>query len=185
MPGSRRVRAVSIVLSPTLAAQRTKCLRGSGPRSGRKRHQAGVEQRQSRAKPGLNPQTGEWEDSDGTPHGAIDDLSEAIHDFPDDHSDDDTGKADAYANRGLARHRAGDLGGAMADYAEALKRNVSPGFVHYNAACTYSLLGDAGEACRWLAEAIDHNPVLREDAREDPDFYPMHRESCFQALIWG
>jgi tetratricopeptide (TPR) repeat protein len=117
--------------------------------------------------------------------GAIDDLTAAIDDFPDDHSDDDTGKADAYANRGLARHRSGDLSGALADYAEALTRNVSPGFVHYNAACTYSLLGDAGQACRWLAEAIDHDPALRDDAREDPDFYPLHREGCFQALIWG
>jgi hypothetical protein len=28
-------------------------------------------------------------------------------------------------------------------------------------------------------------PSLREGAREDPDFYPLHREGCFQAFIWG
>lgn len=117
--------------------------------------------------------------------GAIADLSEAIRDFPDDHSEDDTSKAEAYANRGLARHRVGDLAGALADYAEAINRHVPPAPVHYNTACTYSLLGDADQACRELAAAVDQDPALREDARSDPDFYPMRGESCFQALIWG
>lgn len=116
--------------------------------------------------------------------GAIADLTEAIHDFPDDHSEDDTGKAEAYANRGLARHRIGDLAGALADYAEAMRRNVPPGSVHYNAACTHSLLGDVDQACRSLAVAIEHDPALRDDARQDPDFYSMRREPRFQALIW-
>lgn len=84
-------------------------------------------------------------------------------------------------NRGRADE--GDLAGALADCTRAIELDPNLAAAHYNLACIYAFLGDADQACAWLAKAIALDPKWRDSARTNPDFDSIREAPCFQALI--
>lgn len=74
----------------------------------------------------------------------------------------------AYYNRGLAYGHLGKHEKALADF---------------NMACAYARMGDAAQACDWLARAIELNAENAADARSDPDLDGIRDDARFRALV--
>ncbi len=53
----------------------------------------------------------------------------------------------------------------------------------YNAACTYSLLGETDRAIDLLEKAIRNGYGHKEWLENDPDFVPLHDHPRFKALM--
>lgn len=56
------------------------------------------------------------------------------------------------------------------------------GTIHYNNACSFSLMGDKETAISELREALKLNPALSEWSRQDPDFEPIREEAGYKEL---
>lgn len=56
------------------------------------------------------------------------------------------------------------------------------GTIHYNNACSFSLLGEKEKAISELREALKLNPGLNEWSQQDPDFEPIRNEAGYKAL---
>jgi tetratricopeptide (TPR) repeat protein len=56
------------------------------------------------------------------------------------------------------------------------------GTAHYNAACSYSLLGNRDKAIKELGEALALRPNLIEWSKQDPDLEAIREEAGYKAL---
>jgi len=56
------------------------------------------------------------------------------------------------------------------------------GTTHYNAACSYSLLGNKEEAIKELGEALALTPDLIDWSKQDPDLKMIREEVGYKAL---
>lgn len=112
---------------------------------------------------------------------AIADMDQAIALF-----NDSTDKAKAYNNRGLAQTAQGDHLMAIEDYTQALLLTSDAwlrAHLLYNAARAYALLGEVGEACSCLEQAIALNADWQELARSQVDFGNIAGHPRFQDIV--
>jgi tetratricopeptide (TPR) repeat protein len=91
--------------------------------------------------------------------------------------------AGAYCIRGLAYAELQDYARAIKDYERAIELNPEDAIAYYNTACAYTLMGEAGEACEWLAKAIGLDEKCLQMAREAPDFDGIREDGRFKALV--
>jgi len=66
---------------------------------------------------------------------------------------------------------------------EALQANEQEAILHYNLACYWSLLGNAGSAVRSLAQAFELDGEYRDRVAGESDFDPIRAHPDFQSLV--
>jgi tetratricopeptide (TPR) repeat protein len=76
-----------------------------------------------------------------------------------------------------------DYEGGIAFLEECLRRDPGYPGTLYNLACAESLAGRADDALEHLRAAIEGEPKLRENAREDQDFAPLRDDPRFRELV--
>ena len=72
---------------------------------------------------------------------------------------------------------------ALLCFETIIARNDQYALAHYNRACVYALRGDATEAARSLALAIELDPRFIEEARNDADFEAVRSAPAVAALL--
>jgi tetratricopeptide (TPR) repeat protein len=77
----------------------------------------------------------------------------------------------------------GDYEGAIAFLEECLRRDPGYAGILYNLACAESLAGRGDDALEHLRAALDEEPKLRENARDDEDFAPLRQDPRFEELV--
>lgn len=66
---------------------------------------------------------------------------------------------------------------------EAVRLTPHWGDAWYNLAAVYAHLGERGHAVQSLQKAIDLNPTLASEARQDSDFESLRADADFLAII--
>lgn len=79
--------------------------------------------------------------------------------------------------------RVGRVDLAAAAMEQALRADPEEPILHYNLACYWGLLGDAGGAVRHLSRAIDLKPQYRDLVLDETDFDPIRHDPRFQAIL--
>jgi tetratricopeptide (TPR) repeat protein len=77
----------------------------------------------------------------------------------------------------------GDYDGAIAFLEECLRRDPGYPGALYNLACCESLAGRADSALLHLGAAIEAEPRLHENARDDEDFAPLRDDPRFEEIV--
>jgi quercetin dioxygenase-like cupin family protein len=77
----------------------------------------------------------------------------------------------------------GDYEGGIAFLEDCLRRDPGYPGVLYNLACCESLAGRANVAVEHLRTALEGEPELRENARDDEDFAPLRDDPRFEELV--
>ena len=76
-----------------------------------------------------------------------------------------------------------DYEGAIAFLEECLRRDPGYAGTLYNLACAESLAGRTENALEHLRAALEEEPKLRENARDDEDFAPLRNDRRFEELL--
>jgi mannose-6-phosphate isomerase-like protein (cupin superfamily) len=87
-----------------------------------------------------------------------------------------------WAFRATAARQAGDLDRADEIVAEAFDRFPDSAAVRYELACQATARGDTEAALERLREAIDRDPGVVEDARDDEELEALRADERFRAL---
>jgi mannose-6-phosphate isomerase-like protein (cupin superfamily) len=77
----------------------------------------------------------------------------------------------------------GDYEGGIEFLTECLRRDPGYPGVLYNLACCESLAGRDDDAVEHLRAALEGEPELRENARDDEDFAPLRDDPRFEELV--
>jgi mannose-6-phosphate isomerase-like protein (cupin superfamily) len=77
----------------------------------------------------------------------------------------------------------GDYAGGIAFLEECLRRDPAYPGTLYNLACCESLAGRADSALEHLRAAVEGEPGLRENARDDEDFAPLRDDPRFEEIV--
>jgi mannose-6-phosphate isomerase-like protein (cupin superfamily) len=77
----------------------------------------------------------------------------------------------------------GDYEGGIEFLEACLRRDPGYPGVLYNLACCESLAGRADDAVEHLRAALESEPELRENARDDEDFAPLRDDPRFEELV--
>ncbi len=77
----------------------------------------------------------------------------------------------------------GRLDEALRDLDEVIERSPDHALAWYNRACYLALSGAKEKALAALGNAIEFKPSTREEARDDPDFEPLHGDARFEKLV--
>jgi tetratricopeptide (TPR) repeat protein len=95
-----------------------------------------------------------------------------------------------WANKGAAITRLNEDKKALKEYEKALeafekalKINSKQAEAWYNMACTYSLMDKTEEAIVNLKYAIKLDPSLKKEAKGDPDFKELQKNTKFQKIV--
>ncbi|TET31366.1 MAG: tetratricopeptide repeat protein [Planctomycetota bacterium] len=113
----------------------------------------------------------------GDEDGAIADYNKAI--------ELDPNRNDALNNRAVSKMKKKDYDGAIEDCKKIIERVERFDLAWFNMAKAYVAKGNLEEALKALAKAIeyDNNHNLKEDARNNPAFKPLHDNPEFKKLI--
>ena len=85
--------------------------------------------------------------------------------------------------RALALSRLGDSDEAAREVMRSLRLEPERADIAYNAACTYSLLGDTSLALQWLETAVERGHLELWWARVDPDLDPLRELPRFNEIM--
>ena len=86
-------------------------------------------------------------------------------------------------NYGVVLHNRGEFAQAVKYLRQAVAKHPRNEHALYCLAAAQARFGEADAALKALRSAIHANPTSRTQARQDPDFEPLHAEEEFQALV--
>ncbi len=86
-------------------------------------------------------------------------------------------------NLGLANELAGRWDPAISAYLQAIQLDNKDVWSYYGIASIYGRFGNTEKVLEYLEQAININPEVKEDAREEHDFDPVRQDPRFQELV--
>lgn len=92
-------------------------------------------------------------------------------------------EGERWYDRGMELHRADRYDEARAAFEKAIAHDFKRGASAYNIACGFGLRGDAGNALRWLEDAVAAGFDDVEHLEEDTDLDPIRSDPQFRGLI--
>lgn len=106
---------------------------------------------------------------------AIGDLNRAIELDPSD--------VVAHTFRGLAYAKKRLYDRAIENYNEAIKLNPEDSSIYYNKACSYSLMNNTTDACKWLNVAIEKGYNDWRHIKSDADLNNIRNSACYKKIM--
>jgi len=91
--------------------------------------------------------------------------------------------ANAQYNLGTLLLRRKDYQAPIGPLTEAIRLNPQWSDAWYNLAAVYAHVGERGHAVQCLKKAMDLNPTLASEARQDSDFESLRADAEFSAII--
>lgn len=93
------------------------------------------------------------------------------------------GRAAILSDLGTVHAAKEDYDSAISWYEKAIKEAPDFAPARYNLACAYARQGKAAEAVEALRKAVELDPGLLAQAKEDPDFEPIRKDKRFKELV--
>lgn len=90
-----------------------------------------------------------------------------------------------WINLAYIRRRVHSLDAAVETLQHAFDANPRDALAHFNMACYRAVQNRPDEALTLLENALSLDPKLRDLAKAEPDFQPLHGLTAFQKLING